>query len=553
MNNNSKRFLTNILTGIFVLTLFSFNPNDSESLEISRNLEIFNTLFKEVNKLYVEDIDPEQLIKVGIKSMLESLDPYTSFIPPEKLGNFRSMITGEYNGIGAEIDQKWNQLVVTMIYDGYPAHKAGLEIGDEIVKVDDASVYGKTKSEIDRMLKGEENTSVELEIRRFDHKKLIKKTLKREKLYINNVKYAGLVRDNVGYIKLTEFTSGAGNEVRYALEELKSAGATGIIFDLRDNPGGLLVEAINVANVFVSKGRLVVKTKGKVNNYNKIYRTLDDPVDTEIPLVVLVNHESASAAEIVAGVIQDYDRGIIVGDKTYGKGLVQATRPISHDSHLKITTAKYYMPSGRCIQVAQSGSNSPVFKNHSSEDDNSYLTSNGREVNGGHGVEPDIEVEIEKENSIVRLLNNKGFIFDFATEYFYQNESICDPENFTISEKDYQEFLKYLKDRDFNFQTDEEEQLMQFKNLARNDSYYNEIEQEISSILNKITRNKHQELLLNRKDIVEALENEIISRYYLEEGLIRNKLQHEQEIGKAIEMLVNMHQYNVVLASIKEI
>ena len=340
-----------LISALAIGVLWAFNNPSEKYFEITKNLDIFATLYKEVNTYYVEDVDPNQLIKTGIDAMLESLDPYTNYIPEDDIEDYRTMTTGQYGGIGALIGTRNGKNMIIMPYEGFPAHNAGLKIGDEIIMVDGINVKEKAYTDISKLLRGQAKSTLQISVRRYGSSELVEVKMSREKITIDNVPYFGLVDDGIGYIKLSDFTTNAGKEVKNAVVDLKEQGATQFILDLRGNPGGLLNEAVNVSNIFIPKGSEVVSTKGKMTDWNKTYKALNPPVDTEMPLVVLVSSSSASASEIVAGVVQDYDRGVLVGQKTFGKGLVQATRPLTYNSQLKITTAKYYIPSGRCIQA----------------------------------------------------------------------------------------------------------------------------------------------------------------------------------------------------------
>jgi carboxyl-terminal processing protease len=535
--------------GTGLIFLLSFDLNDQESVEISKNLDIFNTLFKEVNKLYVEDLDPEKLLKVGIDGMLDALDPYTNYIPPDKIKDFRSLITGEYHGIGAEIDYKWEKMLITMIYEGYPAGKEGLLIGDQLLEVNGISVSNLKKSEVNSMLKGEVGSQVELKVERAGAKKPLFFKLKRENVVVNNIKYAG-VYQKTGYIKLTEFTSGAGAEVAKAVSELKKQNVQGLILDLRDNPGGLLIEAINVVNVFIPKGKVVVRTRGKIQNYNKVYRTLDDPVDIDLPLVVLTNGQSASASEIVAGVIQDYDRGLIIGQKTYGKGLVQATRPLNHDSHLKITTAKYYMPSGRCIQINHNLGNDKVVLHHESRNNNSYYTSNGRKVNESRGIEPDLEVSPHKEQPIVNLLEKEGYIFNFASDYFRTHKNIESPLKFQLSDQNYEDFVKFMKAQGFSYLTESERLIARLVETSQNEHYFQQIREKLADVHDQVIKGKKNDLYQYKNEIRSKIEREIIRRYFLDKGMIEQSLKTDSEVAKANHILQGeLESYYYLLGS----
>ncbi|MBR9999113.1 MAG: S41 family peptidase, partial [Cyclobacteriaceae bacterium] len=412
---------------IMVIVLFSYTNPSERYFEIAKNLDIFATLFKEVNSYYVDEVNPNKLMRTGIEAMLESLDPYTNYIPEDDIEDYRTMTTNQYGGIGALIGRNNDKNLIIMPYEGFPAHKKGLKIGDELIEIDGVNVIEKTTGDISKLLKGQANTDVELTIIRYGVEKPMKFSLKREKITIDNVPYSGLVAEDIGYIKLTDFTTSAGKEVSRAVEKLKESGAKKLILDLRDNPGGLLNEAVNVTNVFITRGQEVVSTKGKMTDWNKTYRALNNPIDTEIPLVVLTNSRSASASEIVSGTIQDYDRGVLVGTKTFGKGLVQATRPLSYNSQLKVTTAKYYIPSGRCIQAINYGERNEdgSVKRIPDSLKVEFETKNGRVVYDGGGIDPDIVVEDRNLAPITLILMSKGLLFDYATQYYYSHESIA--------------------------------------------------------------------------------------------------------------------------------
>src|SRR4030095_7316815 len=413
----SKTWL--IAIAITATGLFSISLTD-EYFEISRNMDIFATLFRELNIYYVDETKPGDLMKKGIDAMLESLDPYTNYIPESEVEDYRFMTTGQYGGIGALIGQKGDQVVITDPYEGFPAQKADLRAGDVIVEIDGKSIKGKKYDEISKILKGQPKTPVKLMLKREGEAEMLEKTIVRDEIKINSVSYSGMLDNEIGYIRLTGFTDNAGIEVKDALVELKTKhNAKSVVLDLRGNPGGLLNEAVNITNIFVDKGVEVVTTKGKVKEWDKTYKALNNPVDDQIPLVVLVNSGSASASEIVSGSIQDLDRGIIIGQRTFGKGLVQTTRPLSYNSQLKVTTAKYYIPSGRCIQE--------VDYSHRKEDGSlgkipdslrvAFKTSRGRTVYDGGGVAPDIEVKEKDYADISKTLGNKGYFFEYANKY----------------------------------------------------------------------------------------------------------------------------------------
>ena len=390
-----KKVYTISVLAISILAISAFYSPTDKYFEITRNLDIFASLFKEVNAFYVDEVDPEKSIRTGIDAMLSSLDPYTNYIPEEDLDAYRTMTTGEYGGIGSLISQIDDKIIITMPNEGFPADKAGIKIGDEIIKVDDIDTQGMSSSEVSKLLKGTAGTPIQLTVQRQEESLTF--DLIRAKIVINNVPYSGLINDDIGYIRLSEFTTNAAKEVKTALVDLKKAGATKIILDVRGNPGGILQEAVAICNLFISKNKVVVETKGKTPTWNKIYRTLSKPIDTTIPLVVLTSRGSASAAEIVSGTIQDYDRGVLIGRKTFGKGLVQTTRPVGYSSQVKITVAKYYTPSGRCIQAIDYSHRNPDGSVGKIPDSLkvAFPTASGRTVYDGGGITPDVEVAAE--------------------------------------------------------------------------------------------------------------------------------------------------------------
>ncbi len=541
------------LLSLFTVVLFAFNGPGDQYFAIAKNLDIFATLFKEVNTYYVDEVNPNKLVKVGIDAMLNSLDPYTNYIPEDDIEDYRTMTTGQYGGIGAIIGKRNGENMVLMPYRGFPADKSGLKIGDIITKVDGIDVADKSVEEISKLLKGQANTDLTINIKRFGKNEEIPVSLKREKITVNNVPFYGMVTDDIGYIKLGNFTTGAGREVEKALKELKEKGAKKLIFDVRDNPGGLLSESVNVSNVFIPKGSEVVSTKGKVKDWNKTYRALDNPVDTEIPMAVLTSSRSASAAEIVSGVLQDYDRALLVGDKTFGKGLVQATRPLTYNSQLKVTTAKYYTPSGRCIQA--------IDYSHRNEDgsvgkipdslQNAFQTKNGRTVYDGGGISPDIEVKQGKLAPISISLYTKNLLFDYATEYYYTHPEIEDSGEFEISEAEYSKFMAWLGDKDYDYVTEVEQTIEDLTEIAKDEKYYQDIQDQINSLRKKVQHNKETDLQKFKDEIKELLEEEIVSRYHLSEGKIQASFDDDKVVQAAVEALNDAERYSALLESKK--
>ena len=536
---------------IAIIGFFSFNNPNERYFEISRNLDIFSTLFKEVNAYYVDEVNPNKLIKTGIDAMLASLDPYTNYIPEDDIEDYRTMTTGQYGGIGAVIGRRNGKNVIMMPYEGFPAHKAGLKIGDEILKVDDVDVIDKNTSDISQLLKGQANTKLNVTIKRYGIEKPMVLDITREKITIDNVPYSGMVTDGIGYIKLSDFTTGAGKEVKKSLEQLKKDGAQKIILDLRGNPGGLLNEAVNVSNIFIKQGSEVVSTKGKVTDWNKTYKALNHPTDTEIPVTVLTNRRSASAAEIVSGVIQDYDRGVLVGEKTFGKGLVQATRPLTYNSQLKITTAKYYIPSGRCIQAinySQRNDNGSVgFIPDSLKSE--FTTQNGRKVYDGGGVDPDIEVEPTVPAPITYSLATKGLIFEYALQYHFTHESILPARDFKLTDEEYEAFVVWLKDKDYDYTTKVEKTIESLTKYAKTEKYYDNIKAEIEDLESKVMHNKEQDLKEFASELKSILEESIVDKYYLMRGNFEATFDDDVQVQSAIKILQDSARYNSLLSA----
>lgn len=535
------------LTAIVSITSYSFVD---DYFEVAKNLDIFSSLYREVNMYYVDSVDPGKLMKKGIDEMLSSLDPYTNYIPESNIEDYRFMTTGQYGGIGAVIRPKGDLVIVSDPYEGFPADKAGLRAGDAILEIDGKSTKNKKTDEISRALKGSPKTEVKLLIQREGVAKPFEKVLIREEIKVKPVPYYGMIDNKIGYIKLTSFTENCGRDVAEALKDLKSKNTlSGVILDLRGNPGGLLNEAVNISNVFISRGQEIVSTKGRYKDSDRAYKALNEAIDTEIPLAVMVNSGSASASEIVSGSIQDLDRGVIVGQRTFGKGLVQTTRPLSYNSQIKITTAKYYVPSGRCIQALdythrnEDGSVGKIPDSLVSE----FKTKAGRKVYDGGGVEPDYITTIKKLNPICNSLVNKNIIFDFASRYRTLHESIP-AGDFTFTDSDWNDFLKYISDKEYDYITKSEKSLDEFKKNSEDELYFATLKTDIETLQTKLKHNKQEDIEKNKSDIVALLEDEIASRYGYQQGRIRESLTHDKEVMKAIEIINDKATYTGILS-----
>lgn len=545
-----------IVISIFLLIILSlsFLAFNDKDFQITKNLDIFVTLFREVELYYVDEKEPEDLINASISGMLESLDPYTTFIPESEMDNFKFMTTGQYGGVGALIRKGGDYTIISEPYEGFPAQKAGIQSGDTLLAVDGVTTKGKSISEVSEMLKGDPNTELKVLIKGIRDSLPKEKTFIREKITIKNVPYYGLIKDKIGYIRQSSFTKNAGKEVKKAFIDLKQQGAQGIILDLRGNPGGLLNESVEVANIWVDKNQEIVSTRGKAKQWDNLYKTENLPIDTLMPLAILVNRGSASASEIVAGSLQDLDRAIIVGQRTFGKGLVQTTRPLSYKTHLKITTAKYYIPSGRCIQALdytnrnEDGSVGYIPDSLISE----FKTKNGRIVYDGGGIRPDVDVVIKQPANITYSLYAHNLIFDFATIYAVHYDSIVSPGDFEISDNVYNDFIEFLKDKEYNYNTRSNDKLDELTKISKQEGYYRISKDEIEALREKLSADKGKDLLAFSDEIKDILRDEIVSRYYYQKGRIISGLKNDSQLEKAIEILKEPEIVNSILHGVSK-
>lgn len=525
----------------------SFTNND---FKIAKNLDIFMSLFREVQLFYVDETNPEELINNSIEGLLKDLDPYTTFIPETDIDEFNFMTTGEYGGIGALVRKSGDYVIISDPYEGFPAQLAGIKAGDKLLKIDGEDVKGKALEDVSNLLKGVPNTEIEIELERLGEKKPKKIKFKRKVIRINNVPYFGMLTSEIGYIRISGFTENAGKEVKNALTKLKEENhAKSVVLDFRSNPGGLLIEAVNITNLFIERGQEVVSTKGKVKQWNATYKAGNAPYDTEIPVVVMVNRGSASASEIVSGAMQDLDRGVVIGERTFGKGLVQSTRDLSYNTKLKVTTAKYYIPSGRCIQALdfsnrnEDGSVGRIPDSLISE----YTTKNGRKVYDGGGITPDITVTPDSYGKISISMFTKNIFFDYATYFASKHASIATPANFKITEDIFNDFIDFIGDKDFDYETQSESQLKELVKKAKAEKYYDLAKPEFDKLQEKLAHDKHKDIELFRDEIEDFLRTEIVSRYYYQSGAIEASLKGDEQLEKAIEVLNNQEIYNSIL------
>ena len=533
---------------VFAISFYSFKQDD-KNFQIAKNLDIYYTLFRELNLFYVDDIEPNKLVKTSIDKMLQSLDPYTNFIPEDDVEDFRFMTTGEYAGIGALISKQKGKIVIAEPYEGFPAQKSGLKAGDVLLEVAGKSTEKLSTEDVSNLLKGPASKPVLVKIQRYGQKSPKEIEIMREKIQIDPVPYYGMLDKETGYIRLSNFTADCTERVKIALIELKEKhGAKTLVLDLRSNPGGLLMEAVRIANLFIPKGQEIVSTKGKVKQWDKVYNATENPIDTVMPIAVLVNRGSASASEIVAGAIQDLDRGMIIGTRTFGKGLVQTTRDLSYNAKLKITTAKYYIPSGRCIQALDyshrnaDGSVGIVPDSLISK----FKTKKGRVVFDGGGVAPDVTVEDETLSNLSSNLAAQSVIFDFATYFNSKTEKIAFPEEFTITPEIYADFIQFVKNQDFKYESKTEEQLDNLVDVAKREKYYDLSKDEFDKLKGMLGHNLDQDFEHFKKEISEMLVDEIVSRYYYQKGAIKSALRDDSDVSKALDVLHKPEGYAAI-------
>jgi carboxyl-terminal processing protease len=519
--------------------------------EISKNLDIFSSLYKELNIYYVDETDSGDLMKTAIDAMLESLDPYTTYIPESEKEDFEFMTTGQYGGIGAVITRKGDWVYVSEPYEGFPADKVGLIAGDKFVEIAGKSVEGKSTEDVSKVLKGEPNTSVKVLIEREGVKKPFEVEISRQEIKLNSVPYYGMVSDSIGYIKTRSFTRNISKEVSDAYNELNSDNQLkGLVLDLRSNPGGLLNEAIKMSNLFIDQGQEIVFTKGKVKEWDKSYKTRSTALDTSMPLVVLINRSSASASEIVSGAIQDLDRGVVLGQRSFGKGLVQQTRKLSYNAQLKVTTAKYYIPSGRCIQALDYSSrdeDGSVGKIPDSLRTEFKTLVNKRTVYDGGGITPDIEIEPHKYSNILRSVISKRHIFNFANSFRSNNDSISSAKTFVVTDAIYDDFKQFLNDKEYEYETKTEKTISSIKKDAEKEKYLEDLEEELEALTLKMEQSKNNDIERFKDEIIEVLEAEIATRYYYQKGKIEATLKHDEELAEAINVLNDVEKYNAIL------
>lgn len=541
-----------ILAGVVLLGFtFSSFKGDDKNFQIAKNLDIFNSIFKELNMLYVDTIVPDKSVKVGIDAMLEALDPYTEYYPEEDMGDLNLMIKGSYGGIGSVISYYKGRVVIDEPYEGMPAAKAGLKPGDVLLEIDGKDLKGKAVAQVSELLKGQIGTSFILKVERPGVKKPLEFKLLRESIQIPAVPYYSVEANNTGYIQLSSFTGKPAKEFKDAFLDLKKKGITSLIIDLRNNGGGLLDEAIDIANMFLPKGKEIVSTKGKMKQWDRAYKTTREPIDPDIPITVLVNNGSASASEILAGAFQDLDRAVIMGTRTFGKGLVQTTRNLPYGGSLKLTTAKYYIPSGRCVQALD-------YK-HRNEDGSVgrvpdslttvFHTAAGREVRDGGGIMPDVEIKAEKIPNILYYLIMDKRIFEYANSYCEKHATIPSAKDFVLTDENYNEFKAQVSKSDFKYDRQSDKVLKNLKEVADFEGYMDDASEEFKALEKKLSHNLDRDLDHFSKDIRSLISSEIVKRYHYQKGAIAQQLKNDDELVKAIDLLNTPDKYKSILST----
>lgn len=550
LKTNKKLRLSFLGFLMMVTAGFSAYKVDDRLFEIAKNLDVFATMYKELNALYVDEINPTKAMRIGIQAMLKELDPYTVFYPEDEIEDYFTMNVGAYNGIGATIEYFEGKHVVSMLYEDSPADKAGVKIGDQILKINNVDVTDKTDAEFGRLLKGQTGTSVKLSLDRVGQSKPLQISVGRDVIKTPNVPHYGMINDEVGYIQLTDFSRTAAKEIKTATLELKDKGMKNLVLDLRGNPGGLLNMAVEICNFYLPKNLLVVETKGKVKEWNYKYQTKEQPLDTDMPIVVLINGRSASASEIVGGTLQDYDRAVLIGQRSFGKGLVQITKDLSYNTKMKVTTSKYYIPSGRCIQAIDYGHRQADGSFGKLPDSLRvpFKTKNGRLVLDGAGIDPDIATKSADQSEYVKTLVKSKMIFYFANKYYFDNPNDKPKENFSLESKTMGEFETWLKNQKFVYETADQKAIDALIKSSKESGDFAKMKSNLDDLKKVADLNTQGLVKKNWEQIKEALELEILSRYYYQKAMKFVAFEKDKDIQEALKLFGNPQKYKSLLA-----
>lgn len=540
-----------LYAGALALAISVWSFQD-DLFQISKNLDVFASVYKEVNINYVDDINSAKLIKTGVDAMLDGLDPYTEFVPESEIEEYKlHYVSTQYGGIGASIFVRDNKIYISDVFTNFPAQKADIRQGDQMVKINDIELAGKTNDQVSQLLKGSKGATIKLLMKR-DAEAPVAKSLVRDEIKQPNVVYSGMVAGNMGYIKLNKFLENSADEVTTALTAIKKNNPNGIILDLRSNGGGILQEAVKIVNLFVQKDVQVVSQRGKIKEKNFTYNTISTPMEPNLPLVVLVNSRSASASEIVAGALQDLDRAIIIGQRSYGKGLVQQTFNLPYNSLVKVTVAKYYVPSGRCVQeidYTHRKDDGSVIKVADSAI-HEFKTKNGRSVYDGSGIYPDVFIKQERFANITQTLISKLLIFDYATKYRNTHVKPIDPKSFALTDEDYNDFIKFLDGKNYTYNTVSEKMLNSLKTQATKEKQFTEIQAEYDALKAKMASSKKNDLQLHKDEIKQVIENEIASRYEYEKGRYEANFKYDKELAAAVKVMQDKTQLASILKGV---
>lgn len=551
------RWMFLVLVVLGGIVFWSFQSAEERNFRVAKNLDIFNSIVKELDMFYVDTLDPDKTIRNGIDAMLYSLDPYTEYFPEDDQSELEQMLKGSYGGIGSVItwNEKLKRSMIAEPYEHMPAAEVGLKAGDVLMEIDGKDLMGKNNQEVSEMLRGQVGTSFKLTVQRPGTKKPLEFDIVRRSIQLPFIPYYGKLEHQIGYINLSTFSGNPSKEFKQAFLDLKKEGITSLVIDLRNNGGGLLDESIEIANFFVPRGKTLVTTKGRIAQASNTYKTLREPLDLDIPLVVLVNGGTASSSEILAGSLQDLDRAVIIGTRTFGKGLVQTTRPLPYGATMKLTTSKYYIPSGRCVQA--------IDYKHRNEDGSVgripdslttvFHTAAGREVRDGGGVTPDITVELEKLPNILFYLVNDNLVFDYATQYCLKHPTIPEPEKFEVTDADYAEFKEQVKKADFKYDQQTEKILKNLKEMAEFEGYLEDASEEFKALEGKLQHNLDRDLDYFSRQIKEMIAQEIVKRYYYQRGSIIQQLKEDKDLKEAVKVLTDAERYkNLLSAPVKE-
>ncbi len=539
---------TKLITLGFVFLLNTNIQAQSNGFEVVKNLELMDQIYQHLEMYYVDEPQTGKLGKTGIDAMLKELDPYTVYYHESNIEDYRLMTTGQYGGIGALIRKMDEYTFIAEPYEGNPAEKAGLKAGDKILSIDGKTMIGLPSDEVSNALKGPKGTTIQIEVERENEGKK-KITVTRDEIKLPDVPYSGMLNETVGYIKLNSFTFTAASDVKTAFLALKEKGMKGLVLDLRGNGGGLLIEAVKIVNFFVKKDQLIVTTKGRVAEENRQYKTMENPLDLEIPLTVLMDEGSASASEIVAGSIQDLDRGVIIGTTSYGKGLVQRTYDLKYGSKVKLTIAKYYTPSGRCVQRLEYYDKEEGSKATAIPDSllKVFKTKNGRDVIDGRGIEPDITITQKDYSRLTSTIFANNLVFKYATKYCVSHPTIAEAGKFSLTDEEYSAFKTYVLKEEFTYSTASEEMLKKMKDIAEKEGFYEDTKEEYNALMSKVVPSKERDLEKFKNEIKVLLENEIVSRYYFQKGRAIDSFRNDDSIEKSLETLANKSAYNTIL------